>query len=187
MSNIYTFLRHASTQMDENKPVDKWILTEEGRKEIQDIVGTGIFDDIDIIISSSEKKAIQTAYYLSERIGKDVHLNPDLRELHRGGEYIETKEEYETRVWRCFNNPSDCSFGWETIEKCLERIQRAITRFDDRYTDKKIFIVSHGIILTAYFGELLDLPKEEMFERWKKLQFCAWGKVENNKVIKDIV
>ncbi|MBY9000850.1 MAG: histidine phosphatase family protein [Candidatus Heimdallarchaeota archaeon] len=187
MNNTYIFLRHALTEINENKPIDKWVITEKGREAICEVISSGIFDDVDTIISSSEKKAIQTAYFLSERLGKEVHLNPDLKELYRGDEYLETKEEYETRVWRIFDNPTECSFGWETAEKALKRIAKAIKRFDNRYTGKKIFIVSHGIILTLFFGKLLNIEQKEYFQRWKKLKFCGWGSVSGNKVTKDIV
>ena len=187
MNNTYVFLRHALTTIDKELPAEKWIISETGIEEICKVVSSGKFDDVDVIISSSEKKAIQTAFYLSERIEKEINLNPNLRELNRGEEVIETQEDYETKVWRIFDNPSECSFGWETAEETLGRFKRGISRIENTYSNKKIFIVSHGIVLTLFFGDLLGLEKEELFSRWKKLKFCAWGTILDGKVDRDIV
>ena len=187
MNNTYVFLRHALTTIDKELPAEKWVISDKGIEEICNVVSLGKFDDVDVIISSSEKKAIQTAFYLSERIEKEINLNPNLKELDRGEEVIETQEDYETKVWRIFDNPSECSFGWETAEGALGRFKRGISRIENTYSNKKIFIVSHGIVLTLFFGELLGLEKEELFPRWKKLKFCAWGTVIDGKVDRDIV
>ncbi|MHA1516430.1 MAG: histidine phosphatase family protein [Candidatus Heimdallarchaeaceae archaeon] len=187
MKNTYIFLILALTTIDKSQPAEKWVISETGIEEICNVVSSGKFDDVDVIISSSEKKAIQTAFYLSERIEKEINLNPNLKELDRGQEVIKTQEDYETKVWRIFDNPSECSFGWETAEGALGRFKRGISQIENTYSHKKIFIVSHGIILTLFFGDILRLKKEELLPRWKKLKFCAWGTVINSKVDRDIV
>ena len=67
MNNTFIFFRHAPTKIDPSKPANKWILSEEGFKEIKESLQSSEFDDVDVIISSAEKKAIQTAYFLAER------------------------------------------------------------------------------------------------------------------------
>ncbi|OLS33262.1 MAG: hypothetical protein HeimAB125_00590 [Candidatus Heimdallarchaeota archaeon AB_125] len=187
MRNSYIFLRHALTTIDSSQPAEKWVISEEGIEEICNAVSSGKFDDVDVIISSSEKKAIQTAYYLAERTEKEINLNPNFKELNRGQEFVDTQEDYETRVWRIFDNPTTCSFGWETAESALARFKRGIFRLENTYSNQKIIVVSHGIILTLFFGDLLGLEKEELFTRWKKMKFCAWGKVTESKVVRDII
>lgn len=187
MNNTYVFLRHALTTIDKELPAEKLVISDKGIEDICSVVSSGKFDDVDVIISSSEKKAIQTAFYLSERIEKEINLNPNLKELDRGEEVIKTQEDYETKVWRIFDNPSECSFGWETAEGALGRFKRGMSRLENTYSNKKIFIVSHGIVLTLFFGDFLGLKNEELFPRWKKLKFCAWGTIIDGKVDRDIV
>lgn len=178
MRNSYIFLRHALTTIDSSQPAEKWVISEEGIEEICNAVSSGKFDDVDVIFSSSEKKAIQTAYYLAERIEKEIILNPNFKELDRGDEFIESKEDYETKVWRIFNNKSECSFGWETAEKALARFKRGIARIENSHSDKKIFIVSHGIVLTLYYAELYSWDLAEMYNQWKELPFCGYKIIE---------
>ena len=174
MKNSYIFFRHALTRIDKEQPAEKWVISDEGIQEACEVISSGKFDDVDVIISSSEKKAIQTAYYLAERIEKEIILNPNFKELDRGHDFIESKEDYETMVWRIFNNRTECSFGWETAEKALARFKRGIARIENTYSDKKIFIVSHGIVLTLYYAELHGWDLGETFKQWKELPFCGY-------------
>jgi 2,3-bisphosphoglycerate-dependent phosphoglycerate mutase len=172
MKNSYIFFRHALTRIDKETPAEQWVISDEGIENVCEVISTGKFDDVDVIISSSEKKAIQTAYYLAERIEKEIILNPNFRELERKGEFVETKEDYDTRVWRIFNNPSECSFGWETAERALTRFKQGISRLENTYSGKNIFIVSHGIILSLFVADYYNWDSKKTFEYWKDLAFC---------------
>ena len=172
MKNDYIFFRHALTEIDETKPAENWVISDEGIENVCETISTGEFDDVDVIISSSEKKAIQTAYYLAERIEKEIILNPNFRELERKGDFLGTKEDYETRVWRIFKNQTECSFGWETAERALIRFKQGITRLENTYSGKKIFVVSHGIVLTLFLADYYKWDANKAYDYWKELAFC---------------
>lgn len=61
MDNTLYILRHAATKLDSSKPVSKWVLSEEGKQQAEKLAKSGVFNDVDIIISSAEEKAHQTA------------------------------------------------------------------------------------------------------------------------------
>lgn len=50
------FFRHGKTLVDNATPIVDWILTEEGVRNAQEIAQSGVFDDVDVIYSSTEKK-----------------------------------------------------------------------------------------------------------------------------------
>ena len=104
MNNKFIFLRHALTKIDPSKPADQWELSEEGIKGIKEIVNTGVFDDIDLIVSSAEKKAIQTGTFIAERLGKEIIIDANFNELNRGFSYQASKEEYEKKVKKALLN-----------------------------------------------------------------------------------
>lgn len=172
MNNTYIFFRHALTTVDKTQPADKWVISEEGIKDACEKISSGHFDDVDVIISSSEKKAIQTAYYLSQRIEKEIILNPSFRELDRGIKFVGSKEDYETMVWRTFNKPTQSSFGWETAKEALVRFKRGLERIENTYSNKKIFLVSHGIVLSLFISDYYKWDPNKTFEYWKELGFC---------------
>ena len=185
MNNRFIFLRHASTKFDPNKPSHKWILRDEGIEQASQLCDNEIFFDVDIIISSTEKKAIQTAHYIAKNVEKKIVTNSALNELNRGERVIESAEEYRQCVKAIFNDIH--IGGWETAENALKRFRDEIARIDQEHTEKIILIVSHGIILTLYFGYLLALENCNLFERWEQFKFCTWGIVEYNSVTKDII
>jgi broad specificity phosphatase PhoE len=186
MANKYVFLRHALTIVDFSKPANQWILSKEGIEKIERVSRNKYFDDVDIIAASTEQKAIDTASFVSKRIGKDIITFDELKELERG-KPLNNIDSYENSVKlvleRKGTNPKD----WETADNALFRFKNVIENFDSSFEGKKILVVSHGLVLTLYFGDLLDTPRDQLFNRWKKLDFCSWGVVENKKVTKDII
>ena len=187
MSNTFIFFRHALTKIDLSKPADKWTLSKEGMEKAKEILTSKEFNDVDIIYTSTEKKAIQTAYYLSKKQDKEIIADSRLNELNRGHEFIDTKYEYENTVAKVFSQMNSRVGKWEAANSALTRFQKAIEEIDRKYNDKKILVVSHGIVLTLYFVKLLELPSNELFKRWKSLLFCDWGTVKEGRVIKDII
>ena len=187
MNNEFVFLRHALTKIDLAKPADQWELAEEGIKNITVLVQSGVFDGIDIIIASAEKKAYQTAHFVAERLNKEITQMAEFNELNRGFSSLASKEEYEKRVELALLNKDEINTGWETAKSTLNRFLKGVEKLNKKFSNKKIFIVCHGINLSLYFAELLQISNFQLFSRWKKLEFCAWGIVKNNLVMKDIV
>ncbi len=187
MNNTLIFLRHGSTLMNPETPAASWILSEEGKKEVVELVQTGVFDDINIIISSDEQKAIQTAKPLADRLHKKVILEKNFRELERGTASIKEKQDYNRVVMRIFEDKEYSYQTWETAINTLKRFNKGLEKIERNYSDSKILVISHRIILSLYFAELLRTPDTEIFNRWKLLRFCAWGIVRKKKILKDII
>lgn len=187
MQNTYVFLRHAKVKKDTSEHSEKWVLSDEGIKFIEEVVATGIFDDVENIISSSQKKVIQTAYFLADRLNKDILTNPSLNEIDKGSELIEDPEEYEKQVIKVLEKPDESISGWEKANQALKRFQLGMDRIEKEHSHKKILIVTHGIVLTLYFASIRKESMKEIISRWKNLKSCAWGIVKDKKIIHDIV
>ncbi|MHA1954074.1 MAG: histidine phosphatase family protein [Candidatus Heimdallarchaeaceae archaeon] len=187
MSNKFIFLRHALTKIDPSRPADQWELSEEGIKNIKEIVMSGVFDDVDVIIASAEKKAIQTASYIANKLVKEIVADACFNELNRGFSFQASKREYDKKVEKALMNREKCIDNWESANSTLDRFLKGISILDQDYSNKKILVVCHGINLSLYFAHLLQIPENLIFPRWKNLEFCAWGIVISKKVVKDIV
>ncbi|NPD88414.1 MAG: histidine phosphatase family protein [Asgard group archaeon] len=187
MSNEFIFLRHALTNVDLSKPADQWDLSEEGIKNIKEKVQSGVFDDIEIIISSAEKKALQTASFIAKKLDKKIKSNASFNELNRGFSYQTRKSEYDKKVERALTDKEECADNWESAKSTLDRFLVGVRALNLEFSNRKILIVCHGINLSLYFAHLLNIPDNQQFLRWKNLEFCAWGIVKNNKILKDIV
>ncbi|MGY5876431.1 MAG: histidine phosphatase family protein [Candidatus Thorarchaeota archaeon] len=184
MSSTFLFLRHAETEIESKRHVTLWDLTENGLEQTRILVETGVFDGIDFIIASKESKAIKTAEPIADRLGVLITSSPAFNELDRGNNYL-SLEQYQSNVKAVFENFNSSVSGWELAADALERFEKGILSLEDKYDSKKILIVSHGLVLTLYFGSIIG-EMDHCFQRWSKLKFLAYGVVEDRRVIRDI-
>jgi 2,3-bisphosphoglycerate-dependent phosphoglycerate mutase len=186
MNNTLIFLRHAKTIQDKTKPSSQWRLAETGKKTAKELATSGIFDDVDIVISSNEKKAYQTAKPFADRISKRIIKISELGELNRDKGGLLTQENYKRTMVKIFKKSDFEVYKWETSRHALRRFKHAIEKIDKQYHNKKILIVTHGIVMSLYFADIQNI-RDNIFMRWESLAFCAWGIVKNGKVIKDVI
>ncbi|MFX1254124.1 MAG: histidine phosphatase family protein [Promethearchaeota archaeon] len=188
MVNSFYFLRHAQTTIDLNRPTKEWILSEIGINQCRKLASSNIFPKIDVIICSTEKKTALTAQPFAELLDKPIFTHIGLNEIGSDRPPLQNTQEFEKLRLKCFENLNYAEYGWESNRNALKRFKLAIEEINAQYNDKTILIVSHGTILSLYFADLLGIINRgtEIFKRWKQLDFCVWGLVINNKVIKDI-
>ena len=184
-NNALIFLRHAETKKDSKIPIKQWRLTFEGKENVQNLTSTGIFDTVDIIISSQEIKAYQSALPLAKRLNKKVHRIKGLGEINREGGGVMSKEDYDTTKEKIFTDLDFRVHGWETARHALHRFKKAVEKINRTHKGKKILISSHGTVMTLYFA-FLSKDMKNLMKRWKSLGFCDYGLVCNNKVVKDV-
>ncbi|MFO7837452.1 MAG: histidine phosphatase family protein [Candidatus Thorarchaeota archaeon] len=185
MSKKLLFLRHSESELDFSIPASQWGLSRRGRRQAKELALSGSFDDVEYVITSEEKKALQTATPIAERNSLTIYEMSEFNELNRDVATPVTIAEYEAAVKRALEHPHQNIHGWERASKALKRFTRGvhITKSGD---GERILVVSHGIVLTLYFG-LLTNEMDNLYKRWKKLGFDDWGIVKNEKVVKDII
>src|SRR5262245_13604466 len=108
------------------------------------------------IWSSDLVRASETAGYLAELTGLEVHLDKDLRERHGGAWEGLTTDEIRQRY------PDDLAAwqppGGETSEYVAERTAAALTRIADQSEPGSlVVVVGHGASLTWGMSRLLGL------------------------------
>lgn len=184
MNNTFFFLRHAETKKNPNITAVEWGLSELGINQAEEISESGIFNDVNIIISSGEEKAFQTAKPIAEKLGQKIIQMAEFNEMKRGDKFF-AREEFE-KLKREKLEDLDCKKdGGESARQALERFERGVEKINKLYDGKKILIVSHGTILSLYFAKIAD-KMDSIYDRWQKTQFCAWGKIGEGRVEKDI-
>jgi broad specificity phosphatase PhoE len=184
-NNTLILVRHAETKVDENIKISKWILTEKGKNESRELFNLDLFNDVDIIMTSDEEKAYQTAYPLSKKLNKEIVREQNLNEIMRDyGRFLE-KDEYINNMKLCMENRDQSFNNWETANTALERFSKKIEEIDSNYSNKKILIVSHGGVINLYFAKILG-KMEKIYDRILTNTFCDYGIIQNNTIIKDI-
>ena len=186
MSNSIYFLRHAETKVDLTTPVREWPITEEGLEKSKELTTTEAFGSIEGVVHSSEKKARQTADAFAEGLNVQMYELSSLDELKREHEGTLTEEEYRGRVRETLMNMDGNTPGWESGSSALKRFESAVNKVNIMFHKKNILLVSHGIVLTAYFCKLKNF-QSIAFERWSQLKWLSWGMVRDGRVLIDIV
>lgn len=110
--------------------------------------------DIDVLISSSMKRAIQTAEILSSVLKLQIEIEPDLDEWHNQGENGLTQDELVSQLnalpadQHAFISPSP---GLETWGEFGFRVCNALNRICQKHANKSIAIIAHGGTIEASF------------------------------------
>jgi broad specificity phosphatase PhoE len=186
MNNTLVFIRHAKTLVDKKVPIEKWILTEDGSKQSQELGKSDEFNDVDAFISSQEDKSYLTIKPLADRLKKKIIRIENLGEIRRPGSEKITIEEYDEMKVKIFKDLDFTAHGWETANHALKRFRDEVEKIDGMYEHKKILICAHGTVMTLYFAALQN-KLDDLFSRWHGLEFGAVGIVRSGKVVKDIV
>ena len=186
MNNKIIFLRHAKTKVDNTLPIADWFLTDDGVEHAKEVSGDSVFNDVDLMFASTERKAVDTAKPIAERLNKEIIQVENLGEIKRPNAEKITLEEYKRLKSVVFSNFDKSEGGWETANRALSRFSEAVEDIDKKYENKVILIVAHGTVMSLYFAKIQG-KMNELFSRWKSLGFCEWGIIENGKVTKDLV
>lgn len=185
MNNTFYFLRHGATQKDKNVPISKWRLSEKGEEQANNLAQQDVFNDIDIIFSSSEEKAYQTAKPIADTLKKEITQIKEISELNRDNGGFMDPEKYEEAEKYALEYLDKSVHDWETAAHALERFSDKIEEIDKQYENKKILVVGHGFTINLYFAKLLDVL-DNVYERFNTNTYADWGIIKDKKIIKDI-
>ncbi len=185
MNNTFYFLRHGETKVDRDVPVSQWVLSKTGEAQAKQLAQEGVFKDVDLIFSSTEQKAYQTALPTAESLGKEVIKLEEIVELNRDSGAFMDPQKYDQTIKQCLEHPDQSFNSWETANHALERFASKISGLDKGSDNKKILVVGHGFTINMYFAKLLGVPGK-VYERLSLNNFADWGIVKSQKVVKDI-
>lgn len=136
-------------------------LTEKGQRQAA-AMGKWVSENyqVDLIFSSTLRRAAQTAQFLSNSVGIPIQFNEDLMEFNNGLLAGLPFEEAAVRYPKIDNLPPDKSFyGQETQYEFRARADRALQFCLKSIPDgATAAIVSHGGMINQIYASLIGLP-----------------------------
>ncbi len=159
-------VKHSLPEIVKELPAREWILSEEGKRRARILADKLRHYQPDIIISSSEPKAIQTAEVVANAMQLEMQIADNLHEHERNNSAFLSQEAFTTNVREFLNQPDELIFGNETANQALDRFRRAVGLVRNNYGDRTIVIVAHGSVITLFVSHLTGLPE---FSLWKEL------------------
>jgi broad specificity phosphatase PhoE len=152
------FVTHPEVVIDPNEPIPEWPLNALGRQRMERFAQALDRCDVSAVYASTERKAMDGAAIVAERLGLSYQMDEHLGENDRSSTgYIAPPEFWEV-VAEFFARPHESIRGWERAVDAQTRIVTAVTRIaQGDETSGDIVIVSHGgvgCLLTAHLQKV---------------------------------
>ena len=139
------FLTHPEVVIDPDQPVPEWPLNATGRARMERFAERLADRDVSAVYASTERKAMDGAAIVAERLGFSYDTDTDLGENDRSSTGFLAPPEFWDVVREFFGNPHESIRGWERAIDAQTRIVNAIGRIlREDETSGDIVVVSHG-------------------------------------------
>lgn len=156
---IAYFITHPQVQIDANVPVPDWGLSEIGRARALVMLDQPWVGSIRRVVSSAERKAIETAEILGKHLGLAVEVRERMHENDRSATGFLPPPEFEAVADQFFANPHTSIRGWERAIDAQQRIVREVETVLEIARSGDIAFVGHGGVGTLL---LLSLSGREI-------------------------
>ena len=169
--SVLILVKHSLPVVNPDVPAREWRLSDEGRVRSRMLGEELDRFDLDLVVSSTEPKAVETAEIAAEALDVPIEIVEGLHEHERGNVGFLEKERFERSVERFFCRPADLVFGEETADEAHDRFSKAVNGLSNRFRCENIAIVTHGTVLSLFVSRVSDL---EAFALWKQLGLPCW-------------
>lgn len=164
-------VKHSLPDIDPTVPAKEWHLSEEGRVRSQILAEKLVQYDLDVIVSSIEPKAIETAEIVARFLKIPVEIVEGLHEHARSNVGFLEKERFEQSIGSFFSQPTELIFGEETADKAHDRFSKAVYGLSDLFPQGNMALMTHGTVLSLFVSRIAAL---EPFDLWKHLGLPSW-------------
>jgi broad specificity phosphatase PhoE len=120
------YLSHPQVQMERDRPVPLWRLSDVGRTRVVSVLGRPWVRDVKRIVSSAETKAVETAALIGAHLGIAVEFHHDMGENDRSSTGFLEPQAFEKAADRFFGAPDTSWNGWERAQDAADRIEASV-------------------------------------------------------------
>ena len=158
---ILYIVRHGETEKNKYGLVQgrtECDLNEEGISKAKELIPLVKDINIDVVISSPLKRAYDTAKIITDN---QYPINTDDRLIERDWGLCEgaSIDDVDTvKCWNFYLNTDDNKI--EKVQDLLKRVSEFIEDIKEKYSDKKVLIVTHSAILRAFHYCLHPIPED---------------------------
>jgi len=143
-------------------------LTRAGRRELPRLVEKCSRYAVRAVYSSDLRRARQTAGAVARRLGIEVQLRPELREMHFGEwegltwSQIESRRPKLAALWM-ERFPRPAIPGAETLGRFQKRIAAGIARIVATHRGECVLVVTHAGVIRCMLGKVLGMSAGNLF------------------------
>ncbi len=165
-------VRHAPSLPDADRPASAWRLRPGADERIRALAAELAPLAVDLVVASTEPKAVETGRALALRLAVPYTSAPRLHEHERGHLPLLEERAWHDVVRRSFRRPDVLVFGQETANEARSRFGRALARALSWTAAQRPAVVSHGSVMSLLVAAANGL---DPFELWRGLAMPeAW-------------
>ena len=165
MPDVLRYLSHPQVRIDPAVPVPDWGLSDIGRVRTERVSHAHSLKGTRTIISSSERKAIETAEILAAPLNLPVQQRPRTHENDRSATGFLPPDVFEETANRFFANPLESIDGWERAIDAQTRIVAEVLAALQEHGSGDLLIVGHGGVGTLLYCHFADVPISRSFDQ----------------------
>ena len=160
-------IKHAAPEVVPGVSAEQWHLSERGRASCAALAEALRAHQPNVIISSEEPKAQETAELVAQQLGVPWATAAGLHEHDRRGVPHMRSSEFISHVELMFRKRGERVLGHESADEALRRFRDALRDVLARHPDETVAVVSHGTVVALYVAE--HTKDHSAFELWRKL------------------
>jgi broad specificity phosphatase PhoE len=164
-ADIVRYLTHPQVQIDPAVPVPQWSLSPVGRARTEGIANAGWLARTKQIISSGERKAIETAEIIADRLGLIIEIREAMHENDRSATGFLKPAEFEDVANQFFAKPHLGVRGWERAVDAQARIVREAEAVLTRNRPGDVLFVGHGAVGTLLLCHTAGHPIDRVHDQ----------------------
>ena len=141
----------------------------------------------EVIVSSREPKAKETAEILASHFQLDMQIIPDLREHDRGTVPYLSDNAFQASMHEFFQKPDELVFGSETANQAYTRFYRAVHSILNEHRNKTVVIVTHGTVISLFVSRLTGSSDLELWSQLGLPSFIAMDLHSSTLIVRNTI
>lgn len=190
MTRLVRYLTHPQVEIDPDVAVPDWGLSAVGRERVRALVDAGWLAGTVAVISSGERKAIETAAPIAAALDVEMEIREAMHENDRSATGFLPPPEFEATANAFFAQPMASIRGWERAIDAQARIVREVEAVLARDHPGDVLFVGHGaagallrcylagIGITRSYDQLAGGGCYFTFARENRRMLHPWRKME---------
>lgn len=162
-------IKHSLPEIDPGLPAAEWHLSAEGRRRCQALAEKLASHSPQVLFSSREPKAEETARLVAQRLGLATQSVDGLHEHRRTREAFTTADAFTANMQHFFDHPNELVFGEESAAQAQQRFSVALAGLCAQHPGQTLAVVAHGTVITLFALENTASPDLHAFEFWQRL------------------
>ena len=187
MTKYLILVKHSLPQLAEYRPANTWSLSVEGQLRAHQLAEQLERFEPEVIVSSNEPKAKETAEILASRFQLGMQVIPDLHEHDRSNVPYLSDKEFQASIREFFQKPDELVFGSETANQAHTRFYRTVHSILNEHRNRTVLIVTHGTVISLFVSRLTGSSDVELWSQLGLPSFIAVDLYSSTLIVRSTI